>query len=98
MEPTDADDAVQQAAGNVQQAAGNLLSAAEAKATATANELGDRAQQLYADFVKVVRESTLDKPFSALAVAAGVGFILGALHASSRSRPVYLRDDDRTRD
>jgi ElaB/YqjD/DUF883 family membrane-anchored ribosome-binding protein len=94
MKTPDEDAAVRQAAGDVQQAAGDLLGAAEAKAAATARQLGDQAQQLYSDFVEVVRESTLQRPFSALAVAAGVGFILGALHAANRTRPVYVRDDD----
>lgn len=97
MESTDEDDAVKQAAADVQQAAGNLLGAAEAKAGTTAKELSDRAQQLYGDFVNVVRESTQERPFSALAVAVGVGFVLGALHAANHSRPVYVRDDERTR-
>jgi ElaB/YqjD/DUF883 family membrane-anchored ribosome-binding protein len=98
MESTNGDDAVKQAAAGAQQAAGDLLAAAEAKAGATAKELGDRAQQLYGDFVNVVRESTLERPFSALAIAAGVGFMLGALHAANRSRPVYIRDGERTTD
>jgi ElaB/YqjD/DUF883 family membrane-anchored ribosome-binding protein len=98
MESTDGDDAVKQAAADVQHAVGDLLAAAEAKAGETAKEFGDRAQQLYGDFVNVVRESTLERPFSALAIAAGVGFILGALHAANRSRPVYIRAGERTRD
>jgi ElaB/YqjD/DUF883 family membrane-anchored ribosome-binding protein len=98
MESKDGDDAAKHAASDVQQVAGDVLAAAEAKAGATAIELGDRAQQLYGDFVNVVRESTLERPFSALAIAAGVGFILGALHAANHSRPVYTRDGERTRD
>jgi ElaB/YqjD/DUF883 family membrane-anchored ribosome-binding protein len=46
----------------------------------------------------VVRESTVTRPFAALAIAAGVGFLLGALRAVSRSRLGNVRAEWRDRD
>jgi ElaB/YqjD/DUF883 family membrane-anchored ribosome-binding protein len=48
---------------------------------------GDKAQQLYTDFMGILRESTVERPFAALAIAAGVGFLLGLLRAANRPRP-----------
>jgi len=87
METTKAEGAQKEVAGNVQQSTGELLSDVGAQVSGTAKELSGKAQQLYADFAEVVRESTVERPFAALAIAAGVGFILGALRAANRSRP-----------
>ncbi|MFM0514118.1 CsbD family protein [Paraburkholderia sp. RL17-373-BIF-A] len=93
METTKAEGTLREVAGDVQQAAGDLLGNAGAQVSGTAKELSGKAQQLYADFVDVVRESTVERPFAALAIAAGVGFILGALRAANRSRPDNGRSD-----
>ncbi|MEA3085057.1 MAG: hypothetical protein QOC89_2754 [Paraburkholderia sp.] len=84
---------LREVAGDVQQAAGELLGNAGAQVSGTAKELSGKAQQLYADFTDVVRQSTVERPFAALAIAAGVGFILGALRAANRSRPDRGRTD-----
>jgi ElaB/YqjD/DUF883 family membrane-anchored ribosome-binding protein len=97
METTN-DDGMREAAGDVQRAAGNLLDEAGAQVGAAASELSGKGRQLYADFSDVVRQSAVEKPIAALAIAAGVGFILGALHAASRSRPDQVRGDWRDRD
>ncbi|KAE8753539.1 MULTISPECIES: CsbD family protein [Paraburkholderia] len=98
METTKGEGTLREVAGDVQQAAGNLLDNAGAQFSGTAKELGGKAQQLYADFADVVRESTVERPLAALAIAAGVGFILGALHAANRTRPDNVRSDWRDRE
>ncbi|MFL9922120.1 CsbD family protein [Paraburkholderia fungorum] len=98
METTKAEGTLRENAGDVQQAAGDLLGSAGAQVSGTAKELSGKAQQLYADFADVVRESTVERPFAALAIAAGVGFILGALRAAGRSRPDHGRSDSRDRE
>jgi ElaB/YqjD/DUF883 family membrane-anchored ribosome-binding protein len=92
METTDGDKTLREDAGTMQQAAEDLLSDAGAQMAGTAKELHGKAQQLFTDFADVVRASTLERPFSALAIAAGVGFILGALHASNHRQPDYERE------
>jgi uncharacterized protein YjbJ (UPF0337 family) len=98
METTKGEGSLREAAGNVQQAAGELLGDASAQVSGKAKELSGKAQQLYADLADVVRESTVERPFAALAIAAGVGFILGALRATNRARPDNSRDEWRDRD
>jgi uncharacterized protein YjbJ (UPF0337 family) len=97
METTKGEGTLREMAGDVQQAAGNLLGDASAQVSGTAKELSGKAQQLYADFTDVVRESTVERPFATLAIAAGVGFVLGALRAANRSRPDDVRDNWRDR-
>jgi uncharacterized protein YjbJ (UPF0337 family) len=98
METTNGEGTAREAAGDVQQAAGELLADAGAKVSGTAKELSGKAQQLYADFADVVRESTVERPFAALAIAAGAGFILGALRAANRARRDDVRGDWRDRE
>lgn len=77
--------------------AGDALQNASAQVSGTASQLNEKAQKLYADLLGVVRESTVARPFAALAIAAGVGFILGALRAVNRSRPDSARAEWRDR-
>jgi ElaB/YqjD/DUF883 family membrane-anchored ribosome-binding protein len=89
MEQTNGQPTLQADSGNAQQAAEDLLDDAGAQVTGKAKELSSKAQQLSADFAATLRASTVERPFSALAIAAGVGFILGALHAANRHRADY---------
>lgn len=98
METTKGEGTVSEAAGDLQEAAGDVLSDASEQVSGKAKELSGKAQQLYADFADVVRESTVEQPFTALAIAAGVGFILGALHAATRVGYGNGRGDWRDRD
>ncbi|MFL9904421.1 CsbD family protein [Paraburkholderia fungorum] len=98
MESTKGEGTLREIAGDVQQAAGDLLGNAGAQVSGTAKELSGKAQQLYADFAEVVRESTVERPFAALAIAAGVGFILGTLRAANRSGTDNDRGDRRDRE
>jgi uncharacterized protein YjbJ (UPF0337 family) len=95
METTKEEGALREATGNVQQAAGDLLGAAGAQVSGKAKELTGKAQQLYADFGDVLREATVERPFAALAIAAGVGFVLGALRKANRPQPDDVRDRKR---
>jgi|GEM_PF-364969 len=78
---------VTEIAGKLQNAAGDLLDETGAQAVGRARELGDKAQQLYADTTEILRNKTLDSPFTALAVSAGLGFLLGAIWATATSTP-----------
>lgn len=98
METTKGEGALREIAGDVQQAAGSALRVASMQARGTAQELSGKAQKLYADFADVVRESTVERPFAALTIAAGVGFILGALRAANRSSPDRARREWEDRD
>jgi uncharacterized protein YjbJ (UPF0337 family) len=98
METTKTEGTLREAAGDVQQAAGKLLDNASAQVSGTAKELSGKAQQLYADFTDVVRESTVARPFAALAIAACVGFVLGALRTANRSGSYNGRSDSRDRE
>jgi uncharacterized protein YjbJ (UPF0337 family) len=93
MDTTKSEATLREVAGDVQQAAGELLDDVGAQVSGTAKVLSGKAQRLYADFADVMRESTVARPLAALAIAAGVGFILGALHAATRSRPDNVRGD-----
>jgi ElaB/YqjD/DUF883 family membrane-anchored ribosome-binding protein len=97
METTKVEEPQQARAGDVPQPASDLGGDVSTQVSGTAKELSGKAQQLYADFTDVVRESTVERPFAALAIAAGVGFVLGALHATTRSRPGDVRHDRRDR-
>ena len=85
METTNGDRTAAEVASDVQTAGKDLLDTAGEQIGGTAKELSGKARQLCADFTDVVRESTVEKPFAALAIAASVGFIFGAVHAASRS-------------
>ncbi|MGF6998366.1 CsbD family protein [Paraburkholderia sp. GAS32] len=93
MESTKGEATLREAAGDVQQAVVDQLGNASAQVSGTAKELSGKARQLYADFAEVLREPTVERPFEALAIAAGVGFILGTLHAANRSRPDNVPHD-----
>lgn len=92
METTKLEGTLREAAGSVEETVGSVLGDTGTQMSGKAKELGGKAQQLYADFAEIVRESTTERPIAALAIAAGVGFILGALHAASRSKADYDRD------
>jgi ElaB/YqjD/DUF883 family membrane-anchored ribosome-binding protein len=92
METTDVDETLRDDVANVQRAAEDLLSDTGAQVNETAKELTGKAQQLYADVARIVRTSTIERPISALAIAVGVGFIAGALHAATRRPTDYGRD------
>ncbi|MGF6761352.1 ElaB/YqjD/DUF883 family membrane-anchored ribosome-binding protein [Paraburkholderia sp. GAS33] len=94
METTNGEKTLQEEAESVKEATVDLLGDATAQTAEKAKELTGKAQQLYSDFAAILRESMVERPFSALAIAAGVGFILGTLHATGRRQPEYRRELD----
>ncbi|KXV10678.1 hypothetical protein CR51_08645 [Caballeronia megalochromosomata] len=99
MDSDKAEGKVKEIAGKVQDAAGDVLGETGTQAVGKARELGGKAQLLYADTTEIVRNKTVDSPLSALAVAAGLGFLLGAIWATAnstppRSYPKRYRGDD----
>ncbi|SAK84814.1 CsbD family protein [Caballeronia fortuita] len=87
MDSNAAEGNIKEMAGKMQDAAGELLGATGTQAAGKARELGGKAQQLCADTTEIVRGKTVESPFSALAVAAGLGFLLGAVWATANSTP-----------
>lgn len=98
METTKVEGSLSEATSKVQEAAGDLLENAGTQISAKTRELGNKTQQLYTDFAGIVRESTVERPFAALAIAAGVGFLLGMLRTANRRRPDDSRRDWTNRD
>ncbi|CAB3675868.1 CsbD family protein [Paraburkholderia rhynchosiae] len=83
METGKVEGVVNEMGGKVQQTAGEMLGDTGTQMAGTAREFSGKAQQVWADFTDVVRESTLERPFTALAIAAAAGFILGALRSAT---------------
>lgn len=86
METTKPEGSSTEGTGSIKQAAGDLLDEAGSQVSGTTRELGDKAQQLYTDFAGIVRDATVERPFAALAIAAGAGFVLGLLSSANRPR------------
>jgi ElaB/YqjD/DUF883 family membrane-anchored ribosome-binding protein len=85
--------------GSVQDVADAVLGDTGNQAAVKARELGGKAQQLYSDATDVVRLKATDSPLTTLGVAAGLGFLLGAIWAAankvpSRSTPRRYRNND----
>jgi ElaB/YqjD/DUF883 family membrane-anchored ribosome-binding protein len=91
METTNGEETLSEDVGAVQQATTELAGDAAAPAVGKAMELTGKAQKLSADVADILRKSTAGRPLAALAIAAGVGFILGALRASGRHQQPYDR-------
>jgi ElaB/YqjD/DUF883 family membrane-anchored ribosome-binding protein len=78
MESSDAEDTLREAASNDDRAA---------LAAERSEHLRGKARQVYADFTEVLRNATIARPLTSLAIAAGIGLVLGALRvATSRTR------------
>jgi uncharacterized protein YjbJ (UPF0337 family) len=94
-----AEGVVQEISGKVQNAAGAVFGDAGTQAAEKARELGGKAQQLYGNATDVVRNKATDSPLTALGIAAGLGFLLGAIWGSAnqpraRSYPRRYRGED----
>jgi uncharacterized protein YjbJ (UPF0337 family) len=86
MDKEKAEGAVREVAGKVQGAAGALVGDSATQLAGKARELSGKAQQLATDYVSMVRETVVTKPFTALAVVAAVGFVAGAIWRAGGSR------------
>ena len=89
MDTEKAEGAVREVTGKVQGAAGALVGDSATQLAGKARELSGKAQQLCADYVSMVRETAVTKPFTALAVVAAVSFVAGAIWRAGGS----TRDD-----
>jgi uncharacterized protein YjbJ (UPF0337 family) len=75
---------LREAAGTVQETIGSLVVDASAQIAGTAKELRGKARQLYSDAASLARDTMTTNPLGALAGAAAVGFLLGALWSFNR--------------
>ena len=83
METGKVEGTVKEIGGKLEQTAGDMLGDTGTQMAGTARELSGKAQQVWADLSDVVRETTTERPFTALASAVAAGFILGALRSST---------------
>ena len=74
-----AEGTLQNIAGHVQDAVGGATGDTSVQAEGKARQLAGKAQQTYGDVLNQVRESAVTNPVGTIAVAAGAGFLLGAL-------------------
>lgn len=86
MESNPPESDVNEARSNLREAAADAMDEARAKVGQNAQDFAAKARKLCADFNDVLRESTAERPLTSLAIAAGVGFVLGVLRAANRPR------------
>ena len=70
---------IRDATGKVEEAASNLTGDARTQARGRAHQVAGQAQDLYGQAIDEVQEFAREQPFVALLIAAGVGFLLGAI-------------------
>lgn len=70
---------IRDATAKVEEAAGNLTGDARTQARGRARQVAGQAQDVYGQAVDEVQEFARDQPIVALLLAAGVGFLLGAI-------------------
>lgn len=73
--------AAEDTVGKLQDGMGGLLGDTSTQVKGKAKEFAGQAQGYYGDTLDSVRDVTSDQPLLAIAVATGVGFVLGALLA-----------------
>ncbi|AXA67622.1 MULTISPECIES: CsbD family protein [Pseudomonas] len=71
------------ATGKVQDSFGAATGNADWQAEGKARQLEGKLQEQYGQAIDCARNVTADKPFTALAIAGGVGFVLGVLLSRS---------------
>ena len=71
--------AAQEFGGKIQDAVGGATGDAGTQAMGKVRQAAGKLQQSYGDAVDSVREAAADNPIATLAVAVGLGFLLGAL-------------------
>ncbi len=69
---------VKQAAGRAQDAAGALTGNLRTQARGKARAAGGSAEALYGDVLDTMESMILDRPWTAIAASAFVGFLIGA--------------------
>ena len=81
VDTNEAEGTVKDTVGKLQDGMGGLLGDTGAQAKGKAKQFAGQAQEYYGDTLDTVRDVASDQPLLALGVAAGVGFVLGALLA-----------------
>lgn len=76
---------LREAAGRVQDAAGGLLGDGDTQLRGKLRQAAGQAQNTFGQVSDGARSLTSEQPIAALAIAAGVGFLLGALLLGRRS-------------
>jgi uncharacterized protein YjbJ (UPF0337 family) len=79
MDENKVEGAFRQATGRVQDAAGGLAGDAATQARGKVNEIAGSAQRNMGEVIDTVRNATVEQPLIALAVAGGVGYLLGLI-------------------
>jgi uncharacterized protein YjbJ (UPF0337 family) len=79
MDENEIEGAAQELGGRVQDAVGGLTGDASTQAEGKWNQAAGKAQQTFGAAADEIRENVVDKPLTALAVAAGLFFVLGFL-------------------
>ena len=81
MDSNKVEGAAKEFVGRLQDGAGGLLGDTATQARGKVNQATGQAQQAYGDVLETVRDLAADQPLVAVAAAAGVGFVLGAIFA-----------------
>ncbi|CAN5701732.1 hypothetical protein BH10PSE18_BH10PSE18_14240 [soil metagenome] len=76
-----AEGSVQKIAGRVQDAFGAATGDKDIQLEGKARQVAGGAQQRYGEVLDQIRESAVANPLGVVALAAGVGFVFGALWA-----------------
>ncbi len=79
MDENEFEGAARDLGGKVQDAVGGLTGDVETQAQGKWNQAAGKAQKTFGAAADEIRENVADKPLTALAVAAGVFFVLGYL-------------------
>lgn len=74
---------IKDVAGKAQDSFGAATGNADWQAEGKARQLEGKLQEQYGQAIDSARNVTADKPFTALAVAGGIGFVLGVLLSRS---------------
>lgn len=81
MDRNEIEGTVNKATGRVQDAVGGLTGDAATQVRGKVNQAAGEVQRTYGEAVDSVRDMTRNEPLLALAIAGGIGFVLGALIA-----------------
>lgn len=73
---------INRVAGRVQDTVGAATGDAGMQAEGKLRQAAGRVQQGYGDALDTIRSQASSNPFAAIAIAAGVGFLLGAFWSS----------------
>ena len=79
MDENEIEGAAQELGGKVQDAVGGLTGDASIQAEGKWNQAAGKAQHTFGAAADEIRDNVVEKPLTALAVAAGLFFVLGFL-------------------